>query len=356
MPSVRAIASRSKVSPATVSRVLNNHPDVDEATRERVLACINELGYVPKIGRRITNVIALAYPDEPVRSEYGAFEPALLSGIMRGLEEHGFDLKLLSIGRDKLANETYTQFFLRKGIRGVIMRCFRTNHAMIAGIAEEGFPSIVVAAEFDEPKVNFIRSDSYPSSRRAIEHLIGLGHRRIGLAVHNVSDTDHADRRRAYEDALAAAGIPLDPALVMEIVAGIASGEQVLDALRALPDPATAVFATNPMTALGIMRRAQERGIVVPRDLSVVGVDDSDVRMHVWPRLTAVLQDASALGLESALWLTRKLARGDQRATCRRTVATTFEVNGTTAMPRAEGGRAPSAASGKPDRNVRRRS
>jgi len=356
MPSVRAIASRLKVSPATVSRVLNNHPDVDEATRERVLACINEIGYVPRVGRRITNVVALAYPDEPIRSEYGAFEPALLSGIMRGLEEHHFDLKLLSIRRDKLPDETYTQFFLRKGIRGVVMRCFRNNRSMISAIAEEGFPCVVVAAEFDDPKVNFIRSDSYPSSRRAVEHLIGLGHRRIGLAVHNVSDTDHADRRRAYDDALYCAGIPVDPSLVMELPAGISAGEQVLDSLTGMQNPVTAIFATNPMTALGIMRRAQERGIVVPRDLSVVGVDDSDVRMHVWPRLTAVLQDASALGLESALWLTRKLARGDQRATCRRTVATTFEVNGTTAMPRADGGRSASAASGKPDRNVRRRS
>ena len=354
MPSVRAIASRSKVSPATVSRVLNNHPDVDEATRERVLACINELGYVPRIGRRITNVVALAYPDEPVRSEYGAFEPALLSGIMRGLEEHGFDLKLLNIGRDKSPTETFTQFFLRKGIRGVIMRCFRTNRPMISSIAEEGFPSVVVAEEFDEPKVNFIRCDSYPSSRRAVEHLIGLGHRRIGLAIHNVADTDHAARRRAYEDALAAAGIPGDPNLVMEIVAGISSGEQALDSLLALEDPATAIFATNPMTAIGIMRRAQERGIVVPRELSVVGVDDSDVRMHVWPRLTAVIQDASALGLEASLWLSRTLARGDGRTTCRRTVATTFEVNGTTAVPRTQ---APAASTPARQRNsVGRRS
>ncbi|MBM4011629.1 MAG: LacI family transcriptional regulator [Planctomycetes bacterium] len=356
LASVRAIASRSKVSPATVSRVLNNHPDVDEATRERVLVCINELGYVPRIGRRITNVVALAYPDEPIRSEYGAFEPALLNGIMRGLEEHGFDVKLLSIRRDKLFTETFTQFFLRKGIRGVIMRCFRNNREMISAIAEEGFPSIVVAAEFDDPKVNYIRSDSYPSSRRAVEHLIGLGHQRIGLAVHNVADTDHADRRRAYEDALAAAGIPLDHALVMEIVAGLSSGEQALDSLTGLRDPATAIFATNPMTAIGIMRRAQERGIVVPRDLSVVGVDDSDVRMHVWPRLTAVIQDASALGLESALWLTRALARGDHRASCRRTVATTFEVNGTTAVPQRAEVLLPSSNGGRKGRGARRRS
>lgn len=345
MASVRAIASRLKVSPATVSRVLNNHPDVDEATRERVLTCINEIGYVPRVGRRITNVVALAYPDEPIRSEYGAFEPALLSGIMRGIEEHHFDLKLLSIRRDKKPEETYTQFFLRKGIRGVVMRCFRTNRGMISDIAAEGFPCVVVAAEFDDPKVNFIRSDSYPSSRRAIEHLIGLGHRRIGLVVHNVSDTDHADRRRAYDDALYCAGIPVDPGLVMELSAGISAGEQALDSMTGMPNPATAIFATNPMTALGIMRRAQERGLVVPRDLSVVGVDDSDVRMHVWPRLTAVTQDASALGLEAALWLTRSITKGIAGDSCRRTIPTSFEVNGTTAP--VSGGAAPGADAGE---------
>jgi len=335
VPSVRAIASRLRLSPATVSRVLNNHPDVDDATRERVLAYINETGYVPKVGRRITNVVALAYPDEPVRSEYGAFEPALLSGIMRGLEDRHFDLKLLSIRRDKRPDETFTQFFLRKGIRGVLLRCFRYNRSVITSIAEEGFPAIVVAAEFDDPKINFIRADSYPSSRRAVEHLLSLGHRRIALAMHNVSDTDHADRRRGYEDALFRAGIQVDPALIMELPAGISSGEQVLDSMLGMLEPATAIFATNPMTAIGIMRRAQERGIVVPRDLSVVGVDDSDVRMHVWPRLTAVTQDASAIGLEAALWLTQVVAQGDREATCRRTVPTTFEVNGTTAVPRS---------------------
>jgi len=330
MPSVRAIATQLSLSPATVSRVLNNHPDVEETTRERVLARINEIGYVPRFGRRITNVIALAYPDEPVRNEYGSFEPALLSGIMRGLGEHHFDLKLLSIRRDKSPDETYTQFFMRKGIRGVVLRCFRHNRPMITSIAEERFPSIVIAERFDEPQVNFLRADSYPSSRRAIEHLIGLGHRRIGLAVHNVPDGDHADRRCGYLDALSAAGLAFDPALVMELPAGFSAGEQVLDAMLGLQDPVTAIFATNPMTTLGIMRRAQERGLVVPRDLSLVGVDDSDVRLHVWPRLTAVTQDASALGLEAAQWLTRVIAKGQRDAVCRRTIATAFEVNGTT--------------------------
>jgi DNA-binding LacI/PurR family transcriptional regulator len=350
MPSVRSIAAHLKLSPATVSRVLNNHPDVDARTRQRVLARINATGYVPKVGRRVTNVIALAYPDQPVRSEYGSFEPSLLSGVMRGLQDHHYDLKLLSIRRDKLPDESYTQFFLRKGIQGVLLRCVHRTSDMIKQIAKEGFPSVVVAARFDEPEVNYIHADSYPSSRRAMEHLIGLGHRRIVLAIHNVSDTDHADRRRAYEDAIATAELPVDPTLIMELAASVSSGEQVLDAILAMPDRPTAVFATNPMTALGIMRRAQERGVVIPADLSVIGVDDSDVRMHVWPRLTAVTQDASMIGYEAAAWLTTVLSQEDVGKSCRRTVPTAFEVNGTTAAPSGrkassgpDGGRAPAA-------------
>lgn len=332
MGSVRAIAKHLNLSPATVSRALNNHPDVEPATRERVLAHMNEVGYFPRVGRRITNVVALAYPDEPVRTEYGSFEPALLSGIMRGLEEQQFDLKLLSIRRDKGPDETYTQFFMRKGIRGVILRCFRHNRPTILQIMAERFPAIVIAEHFDEPTINFIRADSYVSSRRAVEHLLGLGHRRIALAMHNVIDSDHADRRRGYADALHLAGLAVDPSIIMELPASFSAGEQVLDNVLAMSPRPTAVFATNPMTALGIMRRAQERGLVVPRDLSVVGMDDSDVRLHVWPRLTAVTQDASALGQEAALWLSRVIAQGQRGAKCRRTIPTTFEVNGTTGV------------------------
>lgn len=331
MSSVRAIAKELNVSPATVSRVLNNHTNVEEDTRERVLECINRLGYFPSVGRRLSNVIALAYPDEPVRTEYGSFESALLTGIMRGLEGQQFDLKLLSIRRDKSPKETYTQFFLRKGVRGVILRCFRQSRPTILRIAEEGFPAIVVAEHFEEPRVNYIRAVSYTSSRRAVEHLVSLGHRRIMLAVHNVPDSDHADRRRAYADALHCAGVPVDPALIVEHPASFSSGEQVVDELLRMNPRPTAVFATNPMTALGIMRRAQELGVSVPRDLSVVGMDDSDIRQHVWPRMTAVCQDATALGYEAAVWLSR-VQRNVRPEHCRRDLTTTFEVNGTTAV------------------------
>ncbi len=332
MSSVRTIAKSLDLSAATVSRVLNNRPDVDEDTRRRVLEMVNQVGYFPKVGARQTDVIGLAYPDEPVQTEYGSFEPALQSGIMRGLDEHRYDLKFVSIRRDKSHDETFTQLFMRKGLRGVIMRCFRNDHAMIQKIAKERFPMVVVAEHFDDPLINYVRTDSYESSRRAIEHLVLQGHRRIALAIHNVSDSDHADRRRAYADALHVAGLTVDQRLIFENPASFSAGERLVDAILAMPERPTAVFATNPMTALGIMRRSQQLGLVIPRDLSLVGMDDSDVRTHVWPRMTAVCQDASALGYEAACWLLQLLSTGRQQS-LRKHQPTTFEVNGTTAPP-----------------------
>lgn len=334
MSSVRAIARDLAVSPATVSRVLNNHPDVDEQTRARVIHQINKIGYFPRVGIRASNAVALAYPEDSVGTEYGSFESSLRTGIMRGLGEQEFDLKLISIRRDKDPRETFSQFFLRKGVRGVILRCFRHTRPIITEIAAERFPSIVVSEHFDDPLVNSIRAESYSSSRRAVEHLISMGHRRIALAIHNISDSDHSDRRRAYDDALHCAGITLDPSLIFELPASLSSGERVLDAVSASSPRATAIFATNPMTALGIMRRAQEREIAIPRDLSVVGMDDSDIRMHVWPRLTAVCQDATMLGHEAAAWLCHAIAKNTGRhAPLKRTITTVFEINGTTAAP-----------------------
>lgn len=334
MSSVRAIAKSLELSAATVSRVLNNRPDVDEATRRRVLDMVNQVGYFPKVGARQTDVIGLAYPDEPVQTEYGSFEPALQSGIMRGLDERQFDLKFVSIRRDKSHDETFTQLFMRKGLRGVILRCFRNDHAMIQRIARERFPMVVVAEHFDDALVSYVRSDSYESSRRAVEHLISQGHRRIALAVHNVADSDHSDRRRAYADALHVAGITVEQRLIFENPASFSAGERVVDSILAMAQRPTAVFATNPMTALGIMRRSQQMGLVIPRDLSLVGVDDSDVRAHVWPRLTAVCQDASAIGYEAACWLTHSLLTdGGRQQPLRKMLSTTFEVNGTTCPP-----------------------
>ncbi|MCA3005688.1 MAG: LacI family DNA-binding transcriptional regulator, partial [Phycisphaerales bacterium] len=165
MASVRQLAKRVGVSVATVSRALNNDVGVNPATREKILAAANRAGYTPSVGKRITTVIGLVYPGEPVRPDYGAFDSLLLNGILRGVAEQRFDVKLISIQRDKLPSEAYTQFFMRKGVRGVILRSFDQQRRLVTEIAEEGFPAIVVADRFDDPSVNFIACDSRDDSR-----------------------------------------------------------------------------------------------------------------------------------------------------------------------------------------------
>ena len=332
MASVRKLAEKLGTSVATVSRALNNHPEVSDATKKRVLDAASLMGYVPSVGKRSTTVIGLVYPEEPVRADYGAFESALLAGILRGINEQKFDLKMVSIQRDKAPGETYAQFFTRKGLRGAILRSFERTRGVCVDIASEGYPMVVVADRFEEPTVNFVNCESLGDSRRAVEHLYHLGHRRIGLVVHNVPDTDHRDRRQGYVQALAELGVAPDPSLIIETVASMEGGAGSITRLLGLRQPPTAVYLTDPMATLGAIRRCQELAIQLPGDLSLVGFDDSDVRHHVWPPITAVCQDAGMIGYEAALWLTRRLA-GKGPSQLRLVRQTMLEVNRTTGAP-----------------------
>lgn len=332
MASVRQIAKRVGVSIATVSRALNNSPHVNPETREKILAAANRSGYAPSIGRRLRTVIGLAYPGEPVRADYGAFESALLAGILRGVNEQRFDVTLVSIQRDRLAEESYSQFFMRKGLRGVVLRTFESSRPVAEEIAREGFPSVVVADRFEDPSVNYVCCDSRADSRRAVEHLIHLGHRRIALCTHNVPDTDHRDRRAGYLEAMQDRGIPVDPSLMIEVVASPEGGAAAIQRLMTLPSPPTAIFFADPLATIGAMHCCHAKGIQIPTELSIVGFDDSDVRHHTWPPFTAVVQDASMLGYEASLWLTRRVT-GNVSQGVRMRRPTMFEINRSTAQP-----------------------
>lgn len=334
MASVRQIAESTGVSVATVSRALNNRPEVSAEMRDRVWAEAERMGYRLNSRSRATNLIGLAYPGKPVNAEFGGFDAAIVSGVTRGVNEGRFDVALVNMDRDKLPNESFSQFFRRKGLQGVVLRSFADTRHICEAIADEGFPSVVVADRFDNPRVNYIYSDSYNQSQHAVEHLIHLGHKRIGLCIHLVADSDHADRRKGYEQTLQAHGVRIDPALTVEVIGDMAGGAAALTRLMSLPQPPTAIFLTDPLATLGALRRALELNIDVPGDLSIVGFDDSDVRKMAYPVYTAVCQDAVSLGVKAAEWLTRRLHNRAEE-TFRVRVNTIFEVNQTTGAPPA---------------------
>lgn len=317
------------MSTATVSRALNNNPAVSEETRARVLELADQAGYMPRVGQRFRNVVGLVYPSNPVLPEFGSFESALLTGVMKGLDADRYDLALIDIQRDIAKGESYTQFFRRKGVRGVIIRPLSPEPTIAEAIADEGFPCVMVADRSDHPNIGFVCSDSGRDSCRAVDHLIHLGHRRIGLVCHTVLDTDHRDRVDGYHRALKDHGIDPDRELELYLPASMEGGAQAIDRLLAMEHPPTAIFLTNPVPTVGALHRCLELGIRVPDDLSIVGFDDSDVRSRTYPKFSAVCQNAEQFGYDAARWLTRRL-EGTETGVIRVHRPTTLQFNRST--------------------------
>jgi DNA-binding LacI/PurR family transcriptional regulator len=330
MASVRAIAKKLNVSIATVSRALNNHPEINAETSAKILKAANEIGYFNAVGRRITTNLGFVSTRDNDFFEYDAL---LLAGVRRGIAQHKFDVTILSIERDKVESESYTQFFLRKGVRGVIVRTLARARHIPPAIAREGFPMVVVADRFEDvPEVSYISHHSGDGSRRAVEHLIHLGHQRIALAIHQERDSDHADRYEGYKQALLDGGIEPDPSLVVPVCADIHGGISAMNQLMSLPNPPTAIYFTDPHPTIGAMRRAFAMGLNIPDDVSIVGFDDGDMRFRVHPVLTAVCQNTTMLGQEAGQYLAAKVA-GLVNGSMRKVAQTLFEVNQTTGRP-----------------------
>ena len=327
--SVRELAKRVGVSTATVSRALNNHPEVAARTRARVLALADQAGYQFRVGKRFTNVVGLVYPTEPLHPAESSFESAMLTGILEGVNEQRFDVQVINIERDKSPDETYSQFFRRKGVRGVILRPLRAEPELANAIAEEGFPCVLVADRSTNPSLSYVQGESKGTSIEAVEHLIGLGHRRIALSVNIVGDTDHRDRRDGYVEALKVHGIEPEPALIVEMSDTMRGGAGAVEHLLRLKTPPTAVYFTTPPATLGALQRCLELGVRVPEDLSIVGFDDCETRLRSYPRYTAVCQDAIELALTATRWLTRHVA-GEDGGPMRMRMPTTFEVGRST--------------------------
>jgi len=331
MPSVREIAERAGVSITTVSRALNSRPDVSPKTRDLVMKAANRVGYANKSTRKTGAAIGLVQTgaDSFFFSDY---DSQLLHGIQTALRGSKCSLMFVDLQREKSEDESYSQFFHRLGLRGVILRTNTRYRQVCQAVFDEGFPAIVIAERFESENISYIYCDSEAESTRAVEHLIGLGHERIALAIHGRADGDHLARQHGYEAALAAHGLELDPSLIVKISPNFDGGGNALNQLLSMQKPPTAVYFTDPGSSVGAICRALEIGLRVPDDFSIVGFDDGESRSRVYPRLTAVCQNTHELGFEAALWITRRLA-GEVEEPYQKTVSAFLEINQSTGAP-----------------------
>jgi DNA-binding LacI/PurR family transcriptional regulator len=301
------VARLAGVSTATVSRTLRGLPNVSDETRDRVLHAAASLSYVVSpIASRLasgrTHTVGVIVP-------YAArwFFGQIVAGAESVLREHDLDLLLYNIGDVSSRQRFFGRLPLRRRVDAVLVVAMQFTDPEIAELRSLGVP--MVAVGHDVPGAGCVRIDDVAAATSAIQHLLGLGHRRIGMIS---TYADQAmflpvahERRRAYLDTLTAAGLPICNELVMSVPHGLDGGEQAMRRLLALPDPPTAVFAESDELAFGALSALRRTG----RHVSVIGFDDHELSALL--DLTTVRQRVFEQGVLAAGMLRRAMTTSD---------------------------------------------
>ncbi len=304
MPTIDEIAKLARVSPTTVSKVLNNRPYVSQATRRRIEHVIAETGFVPSqwarlLSQRRSYILGLLIP---YTSDQLFADPHLLE-VMRGIEaaanRYEYNLLLSTARAPVEAASACTRLLRSDVIDGAVVVETQDLRAFAETLGDRPAPWVVLgyAPAGDVPAIH---ADDYGGARDAMHYLINQGHRRIGVVSSTPRPFALDERMRGLQDALQAVGLALDPRLVVLGDFSTVSGEHAGHTLLAHPNPPTAIFALNDRMAIGVVRAATARGMRVPEQLSVVGFDDIALATLLTPQLTTVRQPGYLLGETAA--------------------------------------------------------
>ncbi|MFF2847535.1 LacI family DNA-binding transcriptional regulator [Streptomyces sp. NPDC058001] len=311
-PTIADVAKLAGVSRATVSFVLNNRPGVASDTQRRVRAAAEELGWTPSSSARALSTgraraVGLVLAREPELIGTDPFFPAFMAGIETVISETGDGL-MLQMSRPESEVDTYRRLAADRRVDGVFLTDLRADDTRPALVAELGLPAVAVGAPGAGTGLPTINLDDRPAVREAVRHLVGLGHRDIAY-VAGPDEFVHARRRRqAWADALAEAGLPQGTLLPGGFTAE--GGARATRTLLAAPTPPTAIVYGNDLSATAGMAVAQDAGLRLPGDLSVVGFDDVPLASYTNPPLTTCRANPVSWGRASAQALVELIETG----------------------------------------------
>ncbi len=276
---LKELASKLGLSPTTVSRALNGYPEVNEATRERVVAAAKRHNYRPNArairlatGRALAvgHVIPLNTRSEIMNPIFADF----IAGAGDVYSRNGYDM-ILSIVADEAEEAAYRDLMSRGTVDGVIVHAPKTNDPRIRVLKDIGLPFVVHGrASGAELDYNWVDVNNRRAFQRATEFLLDLGHRRIAL-VNGLEHMDFAVRRRiGYSDAMDTKAVAVDPALLSSSEMTEINGHRAAEHALSLPEPATAFLCASMLQGMGVRRAIEGRGLRMGRDVSVIIFDD----------------------------------------------------------------------------------
>jgi LacI family transcriptional regulator len=314
LPTISDVAREAGVSTVTVSRVLNNAPNVNRATRRRVEEAIQELGYVPLAAARSlrskrTRSLALILPDIT-----NPFWTTIARGVEDAAQNSGYSVLLCNTDEDCAKQSRYLELVASRRVDGVIIAPFDSNAENIGALRDREIATVLVDRRITGWETDSVLGDSVGGARALVQHLIGLGHHRIAAISGPANTSTARDRVDGYLSALSQAGVHPDPALVRLGEFRARSGERLMEQLLDEGEHPTAVFAANNAIAMGVIDAAIRRGRRIPHDLALVSFDDFDAASHLFPFLTVAVQPAYEMGAKAAELLLSRIDAGAERA------------------------------------------
>jgi LacI family transcriptional regulator len=305
---IREIARAAGVSIATVSRVINGRPDVAPQTREAVLRVVREHGFSTNRNARALSGGRTGLVGVTVPIVEAAYFAVILSGAAEALYEQDMRVVLCPTLHQHEREVTLLDRLMHGTTDAAVLMLPEESNVELKALQRTGYSFVVidprVALDEGIPAVSAAHASG---ARAATEHLLSLGHRRIGAITGPAEWMASTERLNGYRAALAAAGVLPEPKLVVDSDFSIENGEEAAAALLDLPDPPTAIFGFNDNVAIGALHVARARGISVPEELSVVGFDDSEQAAIVTPALTTVRQPLAEMGRMAISLLLRLL-------------------------------------------------
>jgi LacI family transcriptional regulator len=295
------VAKHAGVSMKTVSRVLNNEPNVAKATRERVTKAAEELQYRPNLAARglassRSYLIALLY-DNP--------NPNYIIQIQRGAIEacrgSGYHLLLEPMTRDQASGQDVNALLSRLGVDGVILTPPLSDFMPLRHEMDKLGIRYVVVAPGETGDVSCVRMDDVKAATEMVAYLIDQGHRDIGFIIGHPDHVASKKRREGFAAAMSQAGLKMNVERVVQGDFSFRSGVKAAETLlKDASNRPTAIFASNDDMAAGVLSVAGRLGIDVPTELSVCGFDNTAIAEIIWPKLTTVGQPIYQMGLKAA--------------------------------------------------------
>ncbi|MGB8646728.1 MAG: LacI family DNA-binding transcriptional regulator [Anaerolineae bacterium] len=325
---IKRVAREAGVSPQTVSRVVNNHPDVSRETRQRVQHVINRLSYEPSLIAR-----TLIQGHSRILGVVGAgleyFGPSrTLSGIERQADELGYTVQLHLVHQPESSEVGHLwRELTSRHVDGIIWAVpeIGNNRSWISEVAIQSSLPIVFLSMRPDPNLSVVAVDNRSGGRMATEHLLANGYRSIGLITGPAGWWEVRERRSGWEEALRAAGGVIEEQLVVEGDWMPASGEQGLRRLLEQRPDVDAVFVCNDQMALGALQAACALGRQAPEELALVGFDDIPEAAYFQPPLSTISQDMVELGRSAVRELCRVIEESEQNKTLVQSKAILFQ-------------------------------